>query len=61
MSILINNWLTDKSIKAYYELLTTKVITNDGTFLMEPVISLAVKHLDELYHMIKDLNLADKS
>jgi sentrin-specific protease 8 len=60
MDILGSKWLTDDTIQMYFDALTAKVIRND-IFLMNPVLTQALKCLEDTNHFVEPLKINSKN
>lgn len=59
--LLESQWLTDDSIKMYYDILNEKIVRNKEVHFLNPSIALAIKCLEDISHIISPLKLNEKS
>lgn len=61
LDILGNKWLEDDPINYYYELLSSSVTRNSNIWLMNPMISQAIKCVQDYQHLLYGVNLQEKT
>ncbi|KAG8281109.1 SUMO1 sentrin specific peptidase 8 [Homalodisca vitripennis] len=62
LSILENDWITDETIQLYYDSLAVSVLrSNNKIFLMNTVVTQAIKCLEDFDHLLKPLHLSEKT
>lgn len=61
MSLLNNEWLNDDMIRIYLEMLNDKIVNNENIYFINPVVSQAIKCLDDTDYLITPLKLQEKS
>lgn len=58
-TLLEPNWLTDDTINIYFDLLNLKV-ANSSTYLMSPVVTAAIKNLEDFFDLLLPLKLEER-
>lgn len=61
LSVLEGKWITDDTIQMYFQLLESNVLrSNEKVLLLSPVVTQAIKSLNDFGHFLEQLNLQTK-
>lgn len=61
LSVLEGKWITDDTIQMYFQLLESTVMRSDeNVLLLSPVVTQAIKSLNDFAHFLEQLNLQSK-